>query len=95
MLMNRKTLAIAFVWALFFSAAAVTQFVSVGKANAFFWMDKGPPDPYAEPPVISMLSPTNGTTYAGNVSLTFNVTIGKSKNVSEAVIFYVQYDADW
>jgi hypothetical protein len=92
---NNKALALVVVLALVFIGMVGIQFVSVGKANPFFWMDEVPPDAYTEPPVVSILSPKNGTTYTGNVSLTFNVTIGESKTASEAVIFYVQYYADW
>jgi hypothetical protein len=96
---KKKALAAAFTLILLFSALAGTQFVNLGKANPYItdWVQEGevaPPNG-TKPPMISIFSPENNTAYASNnVSLTFNVSITKSNNVSLRLT-ELYYRASW
>ena len=84
---------------LLFSAVAGTQFVNLGRANPYIrdWVEEGEVSPPSGtlPPTILILSPENDTAYASNnVSLTFNVSIPESNNVS-LHINEIYYRASW
>ena len=95
--MNKKVLAAVFVLAPLLSVMAGTQFVRLGEANPNWRPWENPSlDYYATPPVISISSPENNTVYnPNNVSLTFNVAVGETENVSSMWIYYVFYKGSW
>jgi hypothetical protein len=74
--MKRKALAL--MMALLFSAAAITFFVKSIRANPYFREVKFtevPPPAGAQPPVIIIHTPQNGSFYPKNFNLTFDVNI--------------------
>lgn len=89
----------AFILALLLSTVAGTQFVNLGQANPFRHESKKEGDvPTPEgtlPPTILILSPENNTAYASHtVSLTLNVSMPQSNNVSLR-ISEIYYKASW
>jgi hypothetical protein len=96
---KKKLLTTAFISMLLLSVVLVALFVNFGRANPFLhtWEKEGEVSPPAGtmPPEILILSPTNKTAYASNnVSLTFNVSIPESNNVSSS-INEIYYRASW
>ena len=83
-------LTVVFITVLLLSAMLGALFVNYGRANPFWhtWEKEGevPPPAGTLPPEILILSPKNKTAYASNnVSLTFNVSLPESNNVSLSI----------
>jgi len=72
---------------------------NIGEANPYQSrnMYEVPPDAYTEPPLVSILSPTNNTAYArNNVILSLNISVKYSNTTAKGlVILKVYYEADW
>jgi len=96
---KKRLLTAAFISVLLMSAVAGTQFVNVGRANPYIRDavregEVSPPEG-TKPPTITIFYPNNNTAYASNnISLTFNVSIPKSNNVSLS-LSEVYYRASW
>jgi hypothetical protein len=95
---KKKTLITAvFISVLLFAVAGT--FVSLGRANPYMrdWKKEGeisPPDG-TKPPIVSIFSPANHTSYSSNdFLLNFNVTIERSNDISLSLseLYYV---ASW
>ncbi len=85
----------AFISALLITTVAATLQINIGKANPYQYMGEVPPDANTKPPIISIQSPDSEVYYTNNVSLTFNVSIGKSTTATFPYIFAVYYRGDW
>jgi hypothetical protein len=96
---NKKTLkTAAFISMLIFSAVAATCFLNSGQANPYNYewkkqTETSPPEGTL-PPTIQVLSPENNTAFASNnITLTLNVSMPESNNVSLYVTIY--YTPSW
>lgn len=70
--------------------------VGYGVANPYAITGEVPPDQETYPPVITITSPVNNTSYnTSRVPLTFNVTAPQSRTASFATVIRVTYEADW
>ena len=82
---------------LLFSALAGAFFVEPAKANPImnFYTDVSPPEG-AQPPIITIYSPKNGSSYSNDVTLTFGVTVPRITG-DEALnkITKIYYEASW
>ena len=103
--MKRKVLlTVAFVSMLLLLPSVAMQFVNFGQANPHFWdgpdissvewKEEGeiPPPEGTLPPVISIVSPQNNTSYASNnISLTLSASVSPSNSVNLQIseIYYV------
>ena len=97
---SKPLLAAASILALLFLAVGDACFVELAGANPIhdMWAYSGevPPDLNTNPPVISIFSPENDSTYgAAIVSLSLNVSVGNSTTASSRVLEEIYYKADW
>jgi len=89
-----KTLAAAFILALLIGALAVAGMKTVDSVKAAS-------DDLAEPPVITILSPENKTYATNNITLSFNISIGRLNRTYDPVfldlvnIDRVYFMGDW
>ncbi len=91
--MDKKTLAVAFMIALLAIA-----FHLGGAQHSFSVTAVEFPDDIVELPVITILSPENKTYSTNNITLTFNVSIGKildPRIATEVAVSQVWYKGDW
>lgn len=94
----KKAFPAAVVLALLFSAVAGTLFVNLGGANPYHFVNmyEVSPDAYTEPPLVSILSPTNNTAYArNNVILSLNISVKYSNTTYDLYFWKIYYEADW
>ena len=98
--MEKKVcLTAAFVSTLLLSTVAATWFIDLGQANPYirYWKKEGevlPPDG-TKPPVVSIFSPANDTSYPSNsVLLNVSASIERSNNVSLG-LSELYYTASW
>jgi hypothetical protein len=96
---KRTLLTAVFILVSLLLTVAVTQFVNLGQANPFrYRVEKEGDVPTPEgtlPPTVLILSPENNTAYASHtVSLTLNVSMPQSNNVSLS-INEIYYMASW
>ncbi len=67
-----------------------------GVANPYSFTGVVPPDQETYPPVITITSPSNNTSYnTSRVPLTFNVTAPQSRTAASSMVIIVTYEADW
>jgi hypothetical protein len=100
---KKKTLSIAtFIFIILLPAVAGIQLINLGKANPNPFgppeivSEEGSPDYETKPPNVSIISPTNGTSYSlSSLSLTFNVSIGDSSTASVRFMWEITCEADW
>jgi hypothetical protein len=90
-------LTVAFISVLLFAVAGT--FVSLGQANPYIrdWKMEGeiPPPDGTKPPIVSIFSPANHTSYpSNNFLLNFNVTIENSNDISLS-LSELYYIASW
>ena len=100
--MRKKTLLTpVFISMLLLSAMIGTSLVNVGRANPnpFYpeiISEEGYPDSKTEPPTVSIIAPTNGTSYSSSsLSLTCNVSVGNSSTASVRFLWEITFEADW
>ena len=99
--MQKKTLlTLAFISALLLSAAAGAFFVKSTQANPypreFEFTTKVAPPAGAQPPVIIIHTPQNGSFYPKNLNLTFHVNIPEpSGDKSISAVTKLYYKASW
>ena len=94
MIMKGKALA-AFISVLILSAIAGTH-VNLAEANpAYKIIGHHDPDAETAPPVITILSLKNGTTYDNTLNLSFTVNVGESETAYKTMIMEVYYETDW
>ena len=97
--MKKETLLTAAFISVLLSAVAGTTFVSLGQANPYIrdWKKEGeiPPPDGTKPPIVSIFSPANHTSYpSNNFLLNFNVTIERSNDISLS-LSELYYIASW
>jgi hypothetical protein len=96
---KKMVLAAGFIFMLFFSASATTNFVKPAQANPYHRWFKGtevPPPAGTQPPSIIIHTPQNGSYYSKNLNLTFDVIIPNTngdKSISAVIELY--YKASW
>jgi len=96
---KKVCLTAAFVSTLLLSTVAATWFIDLGQANPYirYWKKEGevlPPDG-TKPPVVSIFSPANDTSYPSNsVLLNVSASIERSNNVSLG-LSELYYTASW
>ena len=95
--MEKKTLiTAAFISMLLLSAAAGTQFVSLGKANPWMGTDWVSPSDYTKPPTLKIVSPQENMIYtSNNVTLSFNAHVGKPVTAAYVRLMQIYYKTDW
>ena len=82
-------------------AVVGTLLVNLGRANPNpyppdIYSEEGSPRNETEPPTVSIIAPTNGTSYSSSsLSLTYNVSIGNSITASVRFLWEVTFEADW
>lgn len=94
--MRKLFTAAAFISVLLLLTVAATQFVNLAQANPYIrdWKMEGtvPPPDGTNPPVVSIFSPANHTSYpTTNFLLNFTATIEKSNNISLSLseLYYI------
>jgi hypothetical protein len=99
---SKKTLlTAAFISVLLLPTVAGTLLVNLGRANPSpyppdTYSEEGSPRNETEPPTVSIIAPTNGTSYSSSsLSLTYNVSIGNSITASVRFLWNVTFEADW
>jgi hypothetical protein len=102
---KKALLTVAFLSVLLLSAVAGTQLFNLGRANPYsqaVYSGETSSVPNTEPPIVSIFSPANNVLHnTNNISLTFNVSVGKSTATigmwtdSGMWISKVYYEADW
>ena len=97
--MKKTTLATILTCLLLLSTVVGTQLVQLGKANPTILnqvLGTIPPDSSTEPPIISVFSPMNQTSYsATSITFSLNVSVGESTTASSKFIREIQYKVDW
>jgi hypothetical protein len=99
--MKKTALMLLFLLALLISALAMTLFVSLGKANPYmggylFSGEMSPEVVGAAPPLITILSPQENSTYGcPDILLNFNVSVGETPVNAREWIDGVYYKGDW
>lgn len=93
--MKRKALGTAFISVLILSAIMGTCVNSAEANPTYKIIGHHDPDAETEPPVVTILSLKNGTTYGNNLNLSFTVHVGESETAYKTMIMEVYYEADW
>ncbi len=89
--MTRTAIALTLILALSVSTVA-GRFVDLATANPYFYGGRKPAPENSEPPIISVISPTNNSlTASNNVRLTFSARTSKDTYM----FVYVYYEVDW
>jgi len=99
---KKRVLTAVFISMLLMSAVTGILLVNLGRANPNPFgppeivSEEGFPDSKTKPPTVSIISPTNGTSYPlSSLSLTYNVTVGDSSTASVRFLWKVTFEADW
>ena len=95
--MPKKLLATTIILSTILASVVSIYVVKVVNANPYTITGEVPPDQETYPPVITVTSPVNNTSYNTSlVLLTFNVTAPQSRTAWEPVtLMRVTYKADW
>jgi len=95
--LGKQLITLIIVSVLLFSALAGAFFVKSAKANPIMnvYNDVSPPED-AQPPIITIHTPTNGSSYPNDVTLAFNVAVPRITG-DEALdgIMKIYYEASW
>jgi hypothetical protein len=93
---KKKTLRIAAMFVLLFSAPVATSFVNLAKANPYLDSKVVSPPVDVKPPAISVDTTTNNTLYSSNkLSLALNVSIPEPTAKYSLHLHTIQYQTDW
>jgi hypothetical protein len=99
---EKKTLLTgAFISMLLLSVVVGTSLINLGRANPNPYYpeiisEEGSPDSETEPPTVSIIAPTNGTSYSSStLSLTYNASVGYSSTASVRFLLEITFEADW
>jgi hypothetical protein len=99
---NKKTLLTpVFISVLLLLAVVGTSLVNLGRGNPNpyppdIYSEEGSPRNETEPPTVSIIVPTNGTSHSSSsLSLTCNVSVGDSSTASVRFLWEITFEADW